>query len=88
MAETFEGGGLHVEYHNNEYNSAQSKYNHHKYNWKSYTKVFVYMFQNQLQYDDKNKLLTVYRPILKALKFSCFTDFLRIQVVLKKSVNN
>ena len=45
MAETSEGGGLHVEYNNNEYNSAQSKYNHHKYNWKSYTKVYVYMIR-------------------------------------------
>ena len=30
--------------------------------------------------------LTIYRPILKTLLISCFTEFLRIQVVLK-SVN-
>ena len=32
MAETSGGRGLHVYYHNNNYNSDQSKHNQHKYN--------------------------------------------------------
>ena len=32
----------------------------------------------------KMNYLTIYRPILKTLLISCFTEFLRIQVVLKK----